>query len=228
MNIVDLLLFIVVAVIAIASARKGFLMTLFNIVSYAIAGIASKIFSSPVAEYVYTNYFSEKVLAKLNEIMPSGSVEGEITSVISDAIETLPAYLQALVNQFANPADIMNAGAGAENAALTVEMLEQTYVAPVVANVISIVAMVLMFVALVFILRIVFSFINRVFTKKKHKFIRGTNALLGAAFGAVKGVLVAAVIAAVLNIGAPVIDNENFSDFVNNSAVCNMVAEILK
>ncbi len=228
MNIVDLILFIIIAVVAIASARKGFLMTLFNIAAYVISGVLAKLFSSPAADYAYLNFFSEKVTAKLNELMPSGSVEGEITTVIVDAIETLPSYIQALINQFVNPSDILNAGSEGGNVAYTVEMLEQTYLAPVVTDVLGIVAMVLLFVLFVFILRIVFSVINKGLTRKKHRFIRGTNTLLGAAFGAVKGTAIVALIAAVLNIGAPVINNQNLSDFVNGSAICNMVAEILK
>jgi len=226
MNIVDLILFIVIAVVAIASARKGFLMTLFNIAAYVIAGILSKIFSSPVADYLYVNFFSEKVLIKLHELIPSGSVEGEISSVIIKATEALPSYIQALINQFV-ASDMLNAGADGTNTVYTVEMLEQTYLAPAVINVLGIVAMVLLFVLFVFILRIVFSVVNKGLTKKKHKFIRGTNTLLGAAFGAVKGTVIVAVIAAVLNIGAPVINNQNLIDFVNGSAICNMIAEIL-
>lgn len=228
MNIVDLILFIVIALVAIASAKKGFLMTLFNIASYVIAGILSKIFSAPVAAYVYEGFLGEKVIGKLQELMPSGSVEGEITTVIIKVIETLPSYIQSLINHFVNPADIVNAGAEGLNTVYTVEMLEQSYLAPVIINVLGIVAMVLLFILLVFILRIVFSVINKGLTKKKHKFIRGTNTLLGAAFGAVKGTAIVALIAAVLNIGAPVINNPDLTQFVNGSAICNMVAEILK
>ena len=228
MNIVDLILFIVIALVAIASAKKGFLMTLFNIASYVIAGILSKIFSAPVAAYVYEGFLGEKVIGKLQELMPSGSVEGEITTVILKVIETLPSYIQSLINHFVNPADIVNAGAEGLNTVYTVEMLEQSYLAPVIINVLGIVVMVLLFILLVFILRIVFSVINKGLTKKKHKFIRGTNTLLGAAFGAVKGTAIVALIAAVLNIGAPVINNPDLTQFVNGSAICNMVAEILK
>ena len=227
MNIVDLILFIVIAVVAIASAKKGFLMMLFNIAAYVISGILSKIFSSPVASYAYENFFGEMVLSKLRELMPTGSVEGEISTVVTSAIESLPGYMQALISHFFS-AEIISSGSSGESAAMTVEMIEQTYLAPVVTNVLSIVAMVLLFLLLVFILRIVFSVINKGLTRRKHKFIRGTNMLFGAAFGAVKGTLITALIAAVLNIGAPVINNASLNDFVNGSAICNMVAEILK
>ncbi len=200
-------------------------MVLFNIASYVISGILAKIFSSPVASYAYENFFGEMVLAKLRELMPTGSVEGEITTVITSAIESLPEYIQVLISHFFS-AEVISSGTPGE--AMTVEMIEQTYLAPVVTNVLAIVAMVLLFLLLVFILRIVFAGINKGLTKKKHKFIRGTNTLFGAAFGAVKGTLIISLIAAVLNIGAPVINNATLNDFVNGSAICNMVAEILK
>ena len=202
-------------------------MMLFNIAAYVISGILSKIFSAPVASYAYENFFGEIVLSKLRELMPSGSVEGEITTVVTEAIESLPEYIQALISHFFS-AEVLSSATSAEGAAMTVEMIEQTYLAPVVTNVLSIVAMVLLFLLLVFILRIVFSLINKGLTKKKHKFIRGTNTLFGAAFGAVKGTLIISLIAAVLNIGAPVINNAALNEFVNGSAICNMVAEILK
>ena len=227
MNIVDLVLFIVVAVVAIASARKGFLMTLFNIAAYAISAVASKIFSLPVAEYAYANFFSEKVLSKLYEMMPSGSVEGEINTVFSGVIESLPEYMQTLIAHFFS-AEIVPGIAAEESAALTVEAIEQSYLAPVITNVLSIIAMVLLFILVVFVLKIVFSAVNKGLTRKKHKIIRGTNTLLGAAFGAVKGTFIAAVLAAVLNVGVPVVNTPVLIDYVNGSAICNMVAEILK
>lgn len=227
MNIVDIILIAVIAVVAIISAKKGFMMTLFNIAAYAIAGIFSKLFSTPVAEYAYTNFFNEIIIGKLYEIMPSGSVEGEINTVLDNTIESLPGYMQALINHF-GVADVSGVMEQTGVDTLTVEVIEQTYLAPAVTNILSIVAMVILFVLLGFLLRIVFSFINRIFTRKKHKFIRSTNMILGAAFGALKGVLIAAVIAAVLNIGVPVINNPELTEFVNTSAICNMVAEILK
>lgn len=226
MNVIDVVLFVIVAVVAIASARKGFLMTLFNIISYAVAGVASKILSTPVAQYVYDGFVKEKVVAKLNSVIPSGSVEGELASVISDAIETLPEYLKALVEHF-DVVSFMNEQ-GATESVYTVEMLESVYLSPAVINVLSIVASVALFVLFSFVLRMVLSFVDKLLTRKKHKIIRSTNTLFGAAFGVVKGTAIITIISAILNIAAPAINNENMIQLVNGSALCNMVAEILK
>ncbi len=226
MNIVDLVLILVIAVVAIASAKKGFLMTLFNIASYIIAGFASRIFASPVASFAYENFFNAKIIEELYKIMPSGSVEGEISAIVGETLNSLPAYIQAMVKHF-DVFDAASAGTGASTT-LTVEMIEATYLAPIVMNVLSIIATVILFALFVFLLRIVFTIMNKGLTKKKHRFIRRTNMFLGAAFGAVKGTVISALLGAVLNIAAPVVGNAEFSQLVNESAICNIVAEILK
>ena len=50
----------------------------------------------------------------------------------------------------------------------------------------------------------------------------------GAALGVIKGSFIAGIISAVLNIAAPVINNPQLSDFVNGSAICNIIADLLK
>ncbi len=227
MNILDLVLILVIAVIAIFSAKKGFLLTLLNIATYIVAGILSKIFASPVSSFIYDSFFSSTIISKLYEIMPSGSVQGELNTIVSNVIASLPEYVQSLASNF-GIADIVSSGTDAATASLTVEMLEATYIAPIVIKVLTIVVSVLLFVLFALLLRVVSSFINKVLTKKKHKLIRGTNMFLGAAFGVVKGTAISAIAAAVLNIAAPLVNNGSLSVFVNESAICNIVAEILK
>ena len=226
MNIVDIVLFVIIAVVAIVSAKKGFLMTLFNVIAYAVAGVVSRLFCLPVAEYVYDGYFSEKILSKLNTLMPTGSVEGELSTVVSEAVDTLPSYIKALIEHF-DVVSFMTEQAVTENV-YTVDMIESVYLAPAVTNVLSIVASVALFVLFSFVLRMVLTLVNKGLTGKKHKVIRSTNTLFGAAFGVVKGSAIIAIIAAIFNIAAPALNNESINELVNGSAICNMVAEIIK
>ena len=226
MNIVDIVLFVIIAVVAIISAKKGFLMTLFNVIAYAVAGVVSRLFCLPVAEYVYDGYFSEKILSKLNTLMPTGSVEGELSTVVSEAVDTLPSYIKALIEHF-DVVSFMNEQAVTENV-YTVDMIESVYLAPAVTNVLSIVASVALFVLFSFVLRMALTLVNKGLTGKKHKVIRGTNTLFGAAFGVVKGSAIITIIAAIFNIAAPALNKESINELVNGSAICNMVAEIIK
>lgn len=226
MNVVDLVLIIAVAVIAIISAKKGFLLALLNIAAYVVSGILAKLFSSPAVAYIYENFFSEKILLKLQELIPSGSVEGELQSIILNAIQSLPEPIASLVSHF-NGVEIISSVTFADTA-LTVDTIEQTYVAPFVSSTLSVVVMVVLFILFSFVLRFVFSVINKLVTGKKHKMIRGANMFFGAALGVVKGSFIVGIISAVLNLAAPVINNPQFSDFVNGSAICNIIADLLK
>lgn len=228
MNIVDFLLIILVAVIAVMSAKKGFLMSLFNIISYFIAGILAKIFSSPIASYIYSGYISEKVLLKLNELMPSGSVEGELIDVVDGVFESLPAFVFDTANHFGilPLRDYFAYSSSTET--LTVDAMESNIIAPVILNVLSVILLIALFVIFSILLKMVFSFINKGLTSKKHEFMRKTNAFLGAMLGVIKGIVPAGLICAVLNIAAPVLNNENLFEFVNGSYFCLLVADILK
>ncbi len=228
MNIVDLLLVILVGIIAVISANKGFLMAVFNIMSYVGAGILAKIFNSPVSSYLYTNYAYEKTMEKLNELLPSGSLEGEMMNVIDGVFESFPPFVYELALHFniLNP-DMLFSGSSTGDK-LTVELIEQNYIGPAVTNVISVIAIVALFIVFSILLKIVFSFINKMLTGKKHKIMRKTNMFLGAALGVIKGVIPAGLICALLNIAAPAINNDTLFDFVNGSYFCNLVASILK
>ncbi len=226
MNLLDLIMFLIVAVIAIISAKKGFLLSLFNIISFVISGFLAKIFSSPVSAYVYDSYCREKIIAKMYEIMPSGSVEGEISNAVLETLESLPEFVMSMISHF-NIIDTNNLFAMNEGANLTVEAIEQTYLEPIMLKVIAVVAIIVLFIIFAVILKFVFSLINKLLTRKKHKIIRGTNMLLGAALGAVKGSFIAGIVCAVLNIAAPALNNETLIEFVSGSAICNIIAQLL-
>ncbi|MBR3766804.1 MAG: CvpA family protein [Clostridia bacterium] len=228
MNIIDIAVILIIVIIAVVSAKKGFLMSLFNIAAFVASGILARLFSSPVTSFIYSNYLSEKVLLKLNELLPSGSVNGEITGIIDGVMNSLPSFLAGVAKQFGiyNIADFEQFSQSGE--ALTVEMLEREYVGPLVSNIVSVIVIVLLFILFSFLLKIVLSFINRMLTKKKHKIIRSTNMFLGAALGVIKGVIPAGLVCALLNIIAPAFNNETLLELTNNSYFCNLIADILK
>jgi uncharacterized membrane protein required for colicin V production len=227
MNIIDFIVLGLIAIIAVASAKKGFLMSLFNVVAYVISGFFSKLFCNPVTEYVYEYYMQEKVLMKLNELLPSGSVDGEISTVIDNTLNSLPVFFTGMAEVF-GIYDVSGSAAINTEAALTVEVIESDYIGPIVLNIISVVVLVLLFVFFSMLFRFILSFVNRTLTKKKHKLIRGTNMFLGAAIGVIKGIIPAGILCALVNIAAPVLNNELLYQYASDSYFCNLVADLLK
>ncbi|MBE6716422.1 MAG: hypothetical protein E7573_05830 [Ruminococcaceae bacterium] len=225
MNIIDLLLLLFVVAVAVFSAKKGFLLSLFNIIAYIISGIAAKVLSLPVTEYIYNDFIKERIISELYEIMPSGSVETELYAVVENAMASLPDFFTATAKQFGLYPDLSSV---VTDSNLTAEMIESTYISSILCNVISVVVLVIMFVLFSFILKIILSLVNHSLTKEKHKVIRGANMFFGAAFGVIKGIIPAGAVCALLNILSPLINNANFSELVIGSYFCNLLADILK
>ncbi len=225
MNVIDIALIVFVVAVAAISAKRGFLKSLFNIVAYAVAGFIAKLLCSPVTAYIYTNFLRIKVTDVLNEILPSGSVSGEVFSIVEKALGSLPPFVSSLASQFGifDPDTL----GSASSEVLSVEMLEAEYLGPIVSSVLSIIVLIVLFIVFAIILRIILAFVNKSLTDDKHKVIKGTNMMLGAALGVVKSVIPAGLICALLNITAPLINNASFYTLVTDSYFCKLIADIL-
>lgn len=225
MNLIDLIVILIVVVIAVLSARKGFISSVLNIVAFAVSGVVSRIFAGPVAEYLYKTFLSERIISELYEIMPNGSLEAELFEVVDGVMSSLPEFFILTAKQFGLYPDLSSVQAGGH---YTVEMIESTYVSAILCKVLTVVVLIVMFILLSFLLRTFISLINKAVSKEKHTVIRKTNMFFGAAFGVIKGTVPAGVICAVLNIAAPVINNDILSEYVTGSYFCNLIADLLK
>ncbi len=226
MNVIDIVLIAFILLITVIGALRGFLKSLFNVIAYVLAAITAKFVSVPVTQYVYDGYLEAKVLDILYEILPSGSVDGEIVSVVDKVLDSLPPFVSTLASQF-GIFDTVNSGFLTDtSSALSVEMIESEYIGPIVISVLSIIILVLLFVLFAIVFRIVFIFVDKAITSKDHKMMKGLNIALGALLGFIKSILPAGLICVVLNILAPLISNEEFYSMVNGSFFCEFVAGI--
>lgn len=225
MNLIDLIVILIVVIIAVLSAKKGFLASVLNIAAFIASGFISRMVAGPVSEYLYKTFLSERIISELYEIMPSGSLEAELFEVVDGVMSTLPEFFILTAKQFGLYPDLSSIQAGSR---YTVEMIESTYVSSILCKVLTVVVLIVMFILLSFVFRAVISLVNRFVSREKHRVIRKTNMFFGAAFGVIKGTVPAGVICAVLNIAAPVIDNDILSEYVTGSYFCNLIADLLK
>ena len=223
-NIIDIAAIVILLLVVFISAKKGFMKTFLTLAAAVVSYVGAKIASVPVSEYIYSNYISTHVLAKLNELIPSGSVAGEIDAVLDNLLASFPEALVEIARTYnLLPDSSVFVGASGD---LTTVAIEQDYLAPFITGVVAIITTILLFLVLSAILRIVVHLINKLFVSKKHKFVKGTNMLLGAVLGAVKGIIPVGIIGAMLNIVAPASGNAQFIELVNSSYLCNLIAEI--
>ena len=92
-NIIDIIAVALVILITVIGAKKGFMKTLLTLGSVFAAFVGARIAAVPVAEFIYSDYISTFVLEKLNELLPNGSVAGEIDAVIEGLLAQFPAAL---------------------------------------------------------------------------------------------------------------------------------------
>ncbi len=223
-NIIDIIAVALIVLITVSSAKKGFMKTLLTLAAFIAAFVGARIAAAPVSEFIYSDYISSLVLEKLNELLPNGSVAGEIDAVIEGILAQFPAALVDIARTYNLLPDFSALSTG--TADLTVASIEELYVAPVLTEIAAIITTLVLFVVLSAILRLVVAMINRFFVSDKHKFVKRTNMLLGAVLGFVKSLIPVAVLGAVLNLIAPAIGNEQLISFVNTSYLCEIVANL--
>lgn len=222
MNTIDIVLVAFILIITVIGALRGFLKSLFNVIAYVLAALTAKLVSIPVTQYIYTNYISAKVLDTLYEIMPSGSVDGEIMTVIDNVLDSLPSFVSTLASQFGIFDSVKPSGGVASS--LSVEVIESDYIGPIILSVLSIIVLVLLFILFAAIFRIIFIFVDKAITDDSHKIVKSVNIALGAVFGLIKSLLPAGLICIVLNIIAPLINNSSLYSLVNDSFFCGIIA----
>ena len=223
-NIIDIVAVVLILLITIVSAKKGFMKTLLTLGAVIVSFIGARIAAIPVAEFIYSDYLSSFVLEKLNELLPNGSVAGELEAVFEGILAQFPAALVDIARTYNLLPDLSSlAGSTAD---LTVASIEELYIAPVLTEIAAIITTLVLFVILSAILRLVVAVINKFFVSDKHKFVKRTNMLLGAVLGFVKSLIPVGVLCAILNIAAPAIGNEQLMSFVSTSYFCQLVADL--
>lgn len=223
-NIIDIVAVALILLITIVGAKKGFMKTLLTLGAVIASFIGARVAAVPVSEFIYSDYLSAFVLEKLNELLPNGSVAGELEAVFENVLAQFPSALVDIARTYNLLPDLSSlAGSTAD---LTVASIEELYVAPVLTEIAAIITTLVLFVILSAILRLVVAVINRFFVSDKHKFVKRTNMLLGAVLGFVKSLIPVGVLCSILNIAAPAIGNEQLISLVDTSYLCQFVADL--
>ena len=224
MNSIDVILLIFMVASALLAAKRGLLLSLLNLGAVVLSGILSKICAAPVSALVYNYLLHETVSSKLYEILPEGSLSGQIGAGLESVLSELPKPLIAIAKQFNLYPDLSASG----TQVLTVEGIEEDYIMPLIIGILTILATIVLFVLFSILLRLIARMIDHKATNKKdHKHIHRSNALLGGLVGLVRSVIPAGVICVVLNLIAPATGSSTLAALVDNSYFCGIIAKIL-
>ncbi len=221
--IIDIILVGIVFLIVYLGAKKGFIVTVFDLIAGVLAVIAAKFASTGVADFIYNNILKEKVIAFLAE--KYADLQAGIAGAIDNSVSVFN-FLPEGILSFIQSAGFLDSDAlSAEilGSITTVEQLESSIVSPVLLSVLGIICFAVLSVIFVFVFRIVGRLISKVVNISK---LAGKlDSLLGGVCGFVKGCLYAIVIAAVICVVSFL--NETLASYAADSFICSFIAELI-
>ncbi|MBQ7688044.1 MAG: CvpA family protein [Clostridia bacterium] len=225
MNIIDIICFALIVLVAFFGVIKGFFSVLIRFVAYAVSFFAAKLVSAPVADLVYARFIKEGVLTRLSRLLPEGSVSGGIDRLKETLFEALPQNTVQIIRFFHLDSLISSSGSAEET--LTVAQIEQNYVMPLLLKILTVAAFIAVFVLLSLILRFVAEILDKALFKKKKGLLSTTNKILGGVLGLIQGAVPVAVVCLLLNMLAPVLNKPAFTTLVENSMLCGFAAKFI-
>lgn len=220
MNAVDIVVILFVAVVALISAKRGFIWSILNFGVVVASGVLSRLLAGPASELFYQYFLHNKILAELYKILPEGSVSGQIGAGVESVLSELPVPVIAIAKQLGLYPDLSG-----NTQILTVEGIEEDYIVPILTGVLSVIATILLFIIIYAVLKIIARAIDRNLSDKdKHRFVSRTNTLLGALMGILKGGVLAALACAAFILIAPISGNNQLISLANGSYFCTIIA----
>lgn len=218
----DLGLIAVLAVAVLASAKKGLVRTVLELVAFAAAILLAVQLSAPMAKTCYENVLSERVETKIAEelhvsenasaIKKASVVLDSLPSFVKDYVQGSDASVTKLTEQIAN-GNYSNKDAA--------KLLNENIARPVCEAVLSAVLFLLLFAVLGGVFQWLASVLSKLF---KIPIVKNVNALLGGVFGAVKGCAFVFIAVFLLTAAAPYIENAAYREALQSSHIVGFVS----
>lgn len=225
MNLIDIICAAVIILIAFFGVIKGFFSVLINLAAYLVSFLTAKLASAPLAGFLYGSYVRSGVMTKLNELLPEGSVSGGLAQAAETFLNSMPDNLARFIRYFHLQELVSGIDGGRE--VLSVAEIEGSYVSPILTKVLTILTFFGIFLVLSVILRVIAGFTDKALFKKKKGLMSTTNKILGGIFGLIKGLVPAGLVCFLLNLLAPIVHNDGFTELVSGSRLCALVARLI-
>ena len=223
MLIIDILLVAIVGLIIFISAKRGFILTVFDLVSGVIACILARFVAPTVAQLVYDGAVKQIVIDFLTQEF--ADIESAVASVIADP-SALFGFLPENVADFVFNSGLIDINSVSESifsGITTVEQLEANIVGPVVLTIVNFICYGIISFIFLIALRIVGNLISKLVTVTKLG--EKLNSILGAVFGTLKGVLYAFLLSIILVVVS--LFSEAVAGYTSVSYICNFAGSLL-
>ncbi len=218
---VDLIIVAAYIFMIFLAAKRGFVLTLIDLVGSILAMAIAFMISGSIAEWLYDNHFRETVLEMLTKHLPAGLSTSSFNLNPNIILDAFPEYIQSFITRF----DLIPTGEALQSITdvFNVAVVEEKIVMPMAIGFLKMVC----FIPTGIIILIAIKFVARIISKLVKKTpLKGLNTVLGAALGAVKGVLVIVLVCGVLTLLASFMSESSFTTGIAQSKICGMITNL--
>ena len=223
--IIDIIFILILAVVVITSVKKGFIVSLFELVGTIASFVAARLLSDSLAQPVFEKFVSpgaEKLLAQnLGDVATTdygAQIEGAINSIpdfFASILSLMGIEKEALIEKVAS-SEIASGS--------LLDSLMESVVTPIGTAVVQFILFAVLVALITLVLRVLVRLLDKII--KKIPAIKQMNSALGGVVGAVRGVLIIVIISLLLAVGAGFINNEEFIAAVEGSFVVGTVQNL--
>ena len=223
--IIDIIFLLVIAVVAIISVKKGFILSLFELIgtiaSFAVARVLSDSFALPVFEK-FVKPGAENLLSQnLGTVATT-----DYATQIEGAINSIPDSFAAILSLMGIEKDaLIEKVASSEFASGSLlDSLMESIVTPIGTAIVQFILFAVLVALITIVLRVVVKLLDKII--KKIPAIKQMNSALGGVVGALRGVLITVIISLLLSVAAGFIENEAFVTAVEGSFIIGVVQNL--
>ena len=223
--IIDIIFILILAVVVITSVKKGFIVSLFELVGTIASFVAARLLSDSLAQPVFEKFVSpgaEKLLAQnLGDVATTdygAQIEGAINSIpdfFASILSLMGIEKEALIEKIASSEFASGS---------LLDSLMESVVSPLGTAVVQFILFAVLVALITLVLRVLVRLLDKII--KKIPAIKQMNSALGGVVGAIRGVLIIVIISLLLAVGAGFINNEEFLVAVEGSFVVGAVQKL--
>lgn len=223
--IIDIIFILILAVVVITSVKKGFIVSLFELVGTIASFVAARLLSDSLAQPVFEKFVSpgaEKLLAQnLGDVATT-----DYGAQIEGAINSIPDFFASILSLMGIEKEaLIEKVASSEFASGSLlDSLMESVVTPLGTAVVQFILFAVLVALITLVLRVLVRLLDKII--KKIPAIKQMNSALGGVVGAIRGVLIIVIISLLLAVGAGFINNEEFLVAVEGSFVVGGVQKL--
>ncbi len=222
--IIDIAIVVFTAYIVWSSARKGFVLSVLELISFFASSIAASRLCRPVADWFYSEILSDSVVKLIEERLPADAAELTDISSIAVVFESLPEYFKSLLETAGISLDQISKTLSSIDlsASSVAEELANKFAQPILTALLSGVFFILLFILFSSLLRVFIRLINKFF---KLPVLKTANKLLGAILGVAKSAIFVYVICTGISLLASLSTESKFSECIYSSVIVSFITD---